>query len=55
MFSLISLYFAYRRDVVLAERYVSGLSNDASQKTVAAPAPVLTNLPVEEIALARAA
>jgi hypothetical protein len=55
MFSLISLYFAYRRDVVLAERYVAGLSTDVSQKTVAAPAPVLTSLPVEEIALARAA
>ncbi|MFC3214439.1 hypothetical protein [Novosphingobium panipatense] len=24
MFSLISLYFAYRRDVVLAERYIAG-------------------------------
>ncbi|WP_232492111.1 hypothetical protein [Novosphingobium kaempferiae] len=26
MFSLISLYFAYRRDVVMAERYVAGLA-----------------------------
>lgn len=26
MFSLISLFFAYRRDVVLAERYVAGLT-----------------------------
>lgn len=26
MFSLISLYFAYRRDVVTAERYIAGLN-----------------------------
>ena len=26
MFSLISLYFAYRRDVVTAERYIAGLT-----------------------------
>ncbi|MEC3910270.1 hypothetical protein U5A82_07175 [Sphingobium sp. CR2-8] len=26
MFSLLSLYFAYRRDVVTAERYMVGLS-----------------------------
>lgn len=26
MFSLLSLYFAYRRDVVVAERYVAGLA-----------------------------
>ncbi|MBH1992898.1 MAG: hypothetical protein I8H86_08410 [Sphingomonadaceae bacterium] len=26
MFSLLSLYFAYRRDVVVAERYIAGLA-----------------------------
>ncbi len=36
MFSLISLYFAYRRDVVLAERYMAGLD----QRPANAPAPV---------------
>ncbi|PNU04929.1 hypothetical protein [Novosphingobium guangzhouense] len=34
MFSLISLYFSYRRDVLLAERYVAGLA----EKPVAADA-----------------
>ncbi|KMS55796.1 MULTISPECIES: hypothetical protein [Sphingobium] len=26
MFSLLSLYFAYRRDVVIGERYMAGLA-----------------------------
>lgn len=43
MFSALSLYFAYRRDVVTAERHMSGLSR--------AQAPVVddvTPVPVEE-------
>lgn len=47
MFSLISLYFAYRRDVVTAERYVAGLAK-ADAKPVADPAPA----PVEALPLA---
>lgn len=35
MFSLISLYFAYRRDVVTAERYVAALDKTVSAVTVA--------------------
>ncbi|MFT4055271.1 MAG: hypothetical protein QM681_12260 [Novosphingobium sp.] len=38
MFSLISLYFSYRRDVLLAERYVAGLAEKPAQD--AAPAEV---------------
>lgn len=34
MFSLISLYFAYRRDVVTAERYVAALNKVAPADTV---------------------
>ncbi len=36
MFSLISLYFAYRRDVVTAERYVAALNKVAPADTVVA-------------------
>lgn len=36
MFSLISLYFAYRRDVVTAERYVAALHTAAPADTVVA-------------------
>ena len=38
MFSLIALYFAYRRDVVTAERYIAGLT-PAAAPVAAAPAP----------------
>lgn len=34
MFSLISLYFAYRRDVVVAERYVAALDTTVPADTV---------------------
>ncbi len=34
MFSLISLYFAYRRDVVTAERYVAALNKVAPADSV---------------------
>ena len=36
MFSLIALYFAYRRDVVTAERYVAALNKVAPADTVVA-------------------
>lgn len=36
MFSLISLYFAYRRDVVTAERYIAALEKTAPADTVVA-------------------
>ncbi len=35
MFSLISLYFAYRRDVVTAERYVAALNKTAPADNIA--------------------
>lgn len=41
MFSLISLYFASRRDVVVAERYIAGLV-DAPAKAVDAPVSATT-------------
>lgn len=43
MFSLLSLYFAYRRDVVTAERYMAGLA-----KTQAPVADDVTPTPIEE-------
>lgn len=43
MFSLISLYFAYRRDVVTAERYVAGLT-----KTQAPVADTVAPIQIEE-------
>ncbi|WP_420143185.1 hypothetical protein [Sphingobium sp.] len=47
MFSLISLIFAYRRDVVSAERYIAGL-NKASTPVADAivPTPVEEQLPL---------
>lgn len=36
MFSLISLYFAYRRDVITAERYVAALNKVAPADAVVA-------------------
>lgn len=45
MFSLISLYFAYRRDIVMAERYVAGLDQPAVEPA-AAPQPERTELPL---------
>lgn len=42
MFSLISLYFAYRRDVVTAERYVAGLAKAQAQAQ-----PVVDRAPVQ--------
>ncbi|NML09588.1 hypothetical protein HHL08_05425 [Sphingobium sp. AR-3-1] len=47
MFSLLSLYFAYRRDVVTAERYMAGLAK--AQVPVAddvTPTPVEEQLPL---------
>lgn len=38
MFSLIALYFSYRRDVVSAERYIAALNKTK------APAPVADNV-----------
>ncbi|MCI4588641.1 hypothetical protein MOK15_00770 [Sphingobium sp. BYY-5] len=43
MFSLLSLYFAYRRDVVVAERYIAGLA-----KAQAEVADTVTPTPIEE-------
>ncbi|WP_179042414.1 hypothetical protein [Sphingobium lactosutens] len=43
MFSLLSLYFAYRRDVVSAERYIAALN-----RTKAPVADDVTPAPVEE-------
>jgi hypothetical protein len=47
MFSLLSLYFAYRRDVVMAERYVAGLAEQGA--TVAPVAETVEQAPVEEL------
>ncbi len=46
MFSLLSLYFAYRRDVVMAENYVAGL---VDQGVKVAPADTVEKAPVEEL------
>jgi hypothetical protein len=48
MFSLISLYFAARRDVVLAERFVAGLADApaAAPAPVAAPATIVEAAPL---------
>ena len=43
MFSLLSLYFAYRRDVIVAERHVAGLV-----RTQTPVADSVTPTPVEE-------
>lgn len=45
MFSLISLYFSYRRDVVSAERYIAALHKT---KATAPVADDVTPVPVEE-------
>lgn len=45
MFSLISLYFAYRRDVVSAERYIAALNKTKAQPAVA---DTVTPIQVEE-------
>lgn len=55
MFSLIALYFAYRADVVKAERHIANLPQDAALSAGTATADVAATLPVEEIAFARAA
>lgn len=47
MFSLISLYFSYRRDVLLAERYVAGVAEKVAQETVA-PAAIEIEAPKPE-------
>jgi hypothetical protein len=47
MFSLLSLYFAYRRDVLMAERHVAGLV-----RTHAQAADTVTPAPIEELPLA---
>lgn len=53
MFSLISLYFSYRRDVVLAERYVAGLAEKPAQESIAIEAPVVVETAkTEDLALA---
>lgn len=49
MFSLLSLYFAYRRDVVTAERYIAGLAAAQAPAPVAdaaRPAPIEDALPL---------
>lgn len=51
MFSVIALYFAYRRNTVAAERYIASLS----QNERAAPTPLRTTPAVQEVILARAA
>ncbi|CAM5444026.1 hypothetical protein ACFSUK_22745 [Sphingobium scionense] len=51
MFSLIALYFSYRRDVVTAERYIAGLTPAATP----ASADVVTFPVAQEQKLARAA
>lgn len=45
MFSLLSLYFAYRRDVVTAERYIAGLAKAPVADDVT-PTPVEEQLPL---------
>ena len=45
MFSLISLYFAYRRDVVTAERYIAGL-NLAEAPVAGSVAPIDADEPL---------
>lgn len=45
MFSLISLYFAYRRDVVTAERYIAGL-NLAEAPVVDSVTPIEADEPL---------
>jgi hypothetical protein len=52
MFSLISLYFASRRDVVLAERHMAGL---VEKPASAAPAAAVIEQPVAAAPLALAA
>lgn len=52
MFSLISLYFSYRRDVVLAERYVATLADKSAQEAAVSAAPATSTAEVEELALA---
>jgi hypothetical protein len=49
MFSLISLYFSYRRDVAAAQRHMASLAQVAPQRATAA------NNASEEITLAHAA
>lgn len=46
MFSLLSLYFAYRRDVVAAERYVAALADKAVPADTVTPTPVEEELPI---------
>lgn len=47
MFSLLSLYFAYRRDVVSAERYIAALHKaDAPVADDVTPVPVEEQLPL---------
>lgn len=52
MFSLISLYFSYRRDVVLAERYVAGLAAKPIPADDQAPVSVDQSVSEDPIALA---
>jgi hypothetical protein len=51
MFSLISLYFSYRRDVLLAERYVAGLAEKPAQDA-AVPEARIEAPKSEDLALA---
>ena len=53
MFSLLSLYFAARRDVVLAERYMPALA-DKAEAVDAQPVATETEVaaPVEKLPLA---
>lgn len=46
MFSLMSLYFAYRRDVVVAERHMPALAQAPEQRVVAAETAPARELPL---------
>ncbi len=45
MFSLMSLYFAYRRDVVVAERYMPALSQGQEAQEAAVSVEVTVEVP----------
>lgn len=54
MFSLLSLYFASRKDVVLAERHMDGLHSAAQQGSDAATAVETEETAVTEVRAAKA-
>lgn len=55
MFSLILLYFASRRDSVVAERYMSGIAPAAPLPVNTTPIAIAKPRPVQAMPLARAA